>query len=147
MKYKSELYILIYKQKYRFHNKNIVDKTLVSKSIYRITNVNDVVQNLVIENKYMTIKSISILFTIKKFLRKYKQDVVNILSLTHINYHIIHKFNSQKKMYYLSLNRKNNSKIRKIKSVVDLISQKSRKTFETLLLFITYERKTCQKLI
>lgn len=147
MKYKNELYILIYKQKYRLHNKNVVDLALVFKSIYRTTNVNDVVQDFIIESKYTTIKSISTLSTIKKFLRNYKQNIVNVLSLTHIDYYIIYKSNSQKKEHYLSFDKKNNSKMRKMKSVIDFISQKLRKTLNALSLFITYRRKTRQKFI
>lgn len=71
MSYESELYTLIYNQRYRLHNENFSIVTLIFNFIYHIINVNDVVHDLIIDEKYLTIKTILTLFIKKEFLRKH----------------------------------------------------------------------------
>jgi len=71
IKHNSLLYILIYKQKYRLHNKDANNKVLISNINFYIINLNNKVLNLIIDKKYILTKFVLILLIAKKFLRKY----------------------------------------------------------------------------
>jgi len=79
------LYILIYKQKYQLHDKKIDIISIVSNASYRTTKIDNIAINLGKSEIYITTKFVSILFTIKKFLQIYAQNIVNQISLINYN--------------------------------------------------------------